>query len=181
MLRLPLALAALVLRALRSPLSFLGWSLASFWPRLRLVLRGSGPSRGPTPTSVNYHFTRRCNYKCGFCFHTAKTSFELPLEEAQRGLAMLRAAGERGTRGDRDAPGRGADESILALHLPRGGPACARLGFAGCSCGLARAGFGTSGAGQALGDQPKGCAGCQPGRTQGGVLPTPWIPFPHKV
>ncbi|XP_037007706.1 radical S-adenosyl methionine domain-containing protein 2 [Artibeus jamaicensis] len=46
-----------------------------------------------TPTSVNYHFTRQCNYKCGFCFHTAKTSFVLPLEEAQRGLRLLKEAG----------------------------------------------------------------------------------------
>ncbi|CAI9537152.1 unnamed protein product [Staurois parvus] len=45
------------------------------------------------PTSVNYHFTRQCNYKCGFCFHTAKTSFVLPIEEAKNGLAMLKAAG----------------------------------------------------------------------------------------
>ncbi|XP_077344867.1 S-adenosylmethionine-dependent nucleotide dehydratase RSAD2 [Lithobates pipiens] len=45
------------------------------------------------PTSVNYHFTRQCNYKCGFCFHTAKTSFVLPIEEAKKGLAMLKAAG----------------------------------------------------------------------------------------
>ncbi|MEQ2308661.1 Radical S-adenosyl methionine domain-containing protein 2 [Ameca splendens] len=46
-----------------------------------------------TPTSVNYHFTRKCNYKCGFCFHTAKTSFVLPLEEAKRGLKLLKEAG----------------------------------------------------------------------------------------
>ena len=46
-----------------------------------------------TPMSVNYHFTRRCNYKCGFCFHTAKTSFVLPLEEAKRGLKLLKEAG----------------------------------------------------------------------------------------
>ena len=30
------------------------------------------------PVSVNYHFTRQCNYSCGFCFHTAKTSYVLP-------------------------------------------------------------------------------------------------------
>ncbi|KAG7465832.1 hypothetical protein MATL_G00157950 [Megalops atlanticus] len=47
----------------------------------------------PTPTSVNYHFTRQCNYKCGFCFHTAKTSFVLPIEEAKRGLRLLKDAG----------------------------------------------------------------------------------------
>lgn len=45
------------------------------------------------PLSVNYHFTRQCNYSCGFCFHTAKTSFVLPLAEAKRGLAMLAEAG----------------------------------------------------------------------------------------
>lgn len=47
-----------------------------------------------TPTSVNYHFTRKCNYKCGFCFHTAKTSFVLPLEEAKRGLKLLKDSGK---------------------------------------------------------------------------------------
>ncbi|KAM4625369.1 S-adenosylmethionine-dependent nucleotide dehydratase RSAD2 [Polymixia lowei] len=46
-----------------------------------------------TPTSVNYHFTRKCNYSCGFCFHTAKTSFVLPLEEAKKGLTLLKESG----------------------------------------------------------------------------------------
>nr|7N7H_A Chain A, VIPERIN-LIKE ENZYME [Nematostella vectensis] len=45
------------------------------------------------PVSVNYHFTRQCNYQCGFCFHTAKTSFVLPIEEAKKGLLMLMKAG----------------------------------------------------------------------------------------
>ena len=45
------------------------------------------------PESVNYHFTRQCNYHCGFCFHTAKTSYILPLEQAKRGLQMLKEAG----------------------------------------------------------------------------------------
>ena len=48
------------------------------------------------PRSVNYHFTRQCNYKCGFCFHTAKTSFVLPLEKAKQGLKMLKNAGKPG-------------------------------------------------------------------------------------
>ncbi|XP_073529074.1 S-adenosylmethionine-dependent nucleotide dehydratase RSAD2 [Phyllobates terribilis] len=52
-----------------------------------------GPGR-VKPLSVNYHFTRQCNYKCGFCFHTAKTSFVLPIEEAKKGLSMLKDAGE---------------------------------------------------------------------------------------
>ena len=41
------------------------------------------------PESVNYHFTRTCNYSCGFCFHTAKTSFNVPLEQSKLGLEML--------------------------------------------------------------------------------------------
>ena len=40
--------------------------------------------------------TSICNlYEGGFCFHTAKTSFLLPLDEAKRGLAMLAEAGMR--------------------------------------------------------------------------------------
>lgn len=50
-------------------------------------------SNSTIPKSVNYHFTRQCNYKCGFCFHTAKTSFVLPLDEAKRGLKILKEAG----------------------------------------------------------------------------------------
>lgn len=46
------------------------------------------------PISVNYHFTRKCNYQCGFCFHTAKTSYMLNLEDAKNGLRKLKAAGE---------------------------------------------------------------------------------------
>ena len=49
----------------------------------------TGKKSKTIPESVNYHFTRTCNYSCGFCFHTAKTSFNLPLEEAKRGLEML--------------------------------------------------------------------------------------------
>lgn len=45
------------------------------------------------PKSVNYHFTRKCNYECGFCFHTAKTSAMLNLEHAKKGLLMLKLAG----------------------------------------------------------------------------------------
>lgn len=45
------------------------------------------------PLSVNYHFTRQCNYSCGFCFHTAKTSYVLPIDQAKRGLQMLKEKG----------------------------------------------------------------------------------------
>jgi radical S-adenosyl methionine domain-containing protein 2 len=46
-----------------------------------------------TPVSVNYHFSRKCNYECGFCFHTEKTSSILPLGEAKRGMKLLKEAG----------------------------------------------------------------------------------------
>lgn len=47
------------------------------------------------PISVSFHFTRQCNKSCGFCFHTATTSYKVPIEDAKRGLALLKAAGMR--------------------------------------------------------------------------------------
>jgi uncharacterized radical SAM superfamily Fe-S cluster-containing enzyme len=52
------------------------------------------PANSVQPRSVNYHLTRKCNYQCGFCFHTAKTSFELPIDEAKKGLRLLKDAGK---------------------------------------------------------------------------------------
>lgn len=43
--------------------------------------------------AVNYHFTRQCNYSCGFCFHTAKTSFKLKINEAKRLLKLVKEYG----------------------------------------------------------------------------------------
>ncbi|KAI2620819.1 hypothetical protein GGS21DRAFT_412897 [Xylaria nigripes] len=48
-----------------------------------------------TPVSVNYHFTRKCNKECGFCFHTEKTSYVATEDEMKRGLRLLREAGMR--------------------------------------------------------------------------------------
>jgi radical S-adenosyl methionine domain-containing protein 2 len=50
------------------------------------------------PKSVNWHFTRQCNYSCKFCFHTATSSFFLPntpagMEESKKCLMKLREAG----------------------------------------------------------------------------------------
>ncbi|KAF2257217.1 radical SAM enzyme, partial [Trematosphaeria pertusa] len=39
--------------------------------------------------SVNYHFTRKCNAECRFCFHTETTSHVEPLENAKKGLRLL--------------------------------------------------------------------------------------------
>ncbi|KAJ9313120.1 hypothetical protein DTO271D3_6549 [Paecilomyces variotii] len=47
------------------------------------------------PLSVNFHFSRKCNYECGFCFHTEKTSHVESFENMQRGLWMLKKAGMR--------------------------------------------------------------------------------------
>ena len=90
---------------------------------------GEGPDQPTTPTSVNYHFTRQCNYKCGFCFHTAKTSFVLPLAEAKRGLRLLQEAGEspvlggnQGAAAGWGSPRRGELRQNLrcsAAHLAR--------------------------------------------------------------
>lgn len=51
--------------------------------------------KSTVPVSVNYHFTRQCNKSCGFCFHTATTSYKLSEDQAKRGLALLKAAGMR--------------------------------------------------------------------------------------
>lgn len=47
------------------------------------------------PVSVNYHFTRKCNKTCGFCFHTEKTSFVAEEVDMKRGLQLLQEAGMR--------------------------------------------------------------------------------------
>lgn len=51
-----------------------------FWDRF---------SKKTIPISVNYHFTRQCNADCGFCFHTALTSYVAPLKEAKEALRLL--------------------------------------------------------------------------------------------
>jgi radical S-adenosyl methionine domain-containing protein 2 len=59
-------------------------------------LRSAFPlKKTAVPISVNYHFTRQCNKSCGFCFHTATTSFRQPEHDAKRGLALLKKVGMR--------------------------------------------------------------------------------------
>nr|XP_060503125.1 S-adenosylmethionine-dependent nucleotide dehydratase RSAD2 [Panthera onca] len=165
----PVAFAGKLLSAFRKPLRSLWSSLVPWvlWLRATLWLPGGqsarppqpgrgeaqgsrgdggqGPEQPITPTSVNYHFTRQCNYKCGFCFHTAKTSFVLPLDEAKRGLRLLQEAGESpipggsqgaatglgmrtGGRGPAERPSRegelGPPGEQRSLHLP--GSQCPR-------------------------------------------------------
>ncbi|KAJ9576892.1 hypothetical protein L9F63_006510 [Diploptera punctata] len=67
--------------------------LVTDWFGLRKAHRLRDDTTKIIPRSVNYHFTRQCNYQCGFCFHTAKTSFVMPIQEAKNGLKMLKDAG----------------------------------------------------------------------------------------
>lgn len=43
--------------------------------------------------SVNYFISRKCNFKCNFCFHTQKNHNILPLADAKRGIRLLHQAG----------------------------------------------------------------------------------------
>lgn len=43
--------------------------------------------------TVNYFFTRKCNYECKFCFHTKKSSFILPYERQLEVLRLCKEAG----------------------------------------------------------------------------------------
>lgn len=45
--------------------------------------------------SVNFFFTRVCNYQCVYCLHTQTTSYMLSLSKMQQGLNLLREAGMR--------------------------------------------------------------------------------------
>ena len=103
-------------RLFYSILQFLKSLLFTLFPSLdKENVKGKGDTACVIPESVNYHFTRQCNYNCeeinikleplyrnnfgsfrwigGFCFHTAKTSYHLPLDDAKKGLAMLKEAG----------------------------------------------------------------------------------------
>jgi len=178
--RRALAVARAVVAAVavvQGRLGALCWSLATLslplplpgWRRV-LATRPAAPSgprrewerhnETPTPTSVNYHFTRQCNYKCGFCFHTAKTSFVLPLEEAKRGLAMLKEAGEAGGAGA-GAARRGRDP----WDCPAGVPlhtAAVRLGSVGKERAVGRQSFTASFSGLFLGMEKINFSGGEP-------------------
>ncbi|KAK5129840.1 hypothetical protein LTR08_002777 [Meristemomyces frigidus] len=47
------------------------------------------------PISVNYHFTRKCNKTCKFCFHTEKSSHVATEQQMKKGLKLLKDAGMR--------------------------------------------------------------------------------------
>ncbi|KAG4107033.1 radical SAM enzyme [Neocallimastix lanati (nom. inval.)] len=51
-------------------------------------------SQSPVP-AINFHFSRVCNYKCKFCFHTKKNSYLLPLFDQIEILRQFREAGSQ--------------------------------------------------------------------------------------
>src|SRR5688572_15510271 len=61
--------------------------------RKRKVQHSLNPITKKIPISVNFHFTRRCNYECGFCFHTAKSSHLSSLKDAKAVLKKLANSG----------------------------------------------------------------------------------------
>ena len=56
----------------------------------KLNIKDRPPSQAP---AINYHFSRKCNYECGFCFHTAKSSDKLSLMDAKKLISQLAQAG----------------------------------------------------------------------------------------
>lgn len=60
-----------------------------------LGLRHCLRSKSHIPISVNFHFSRKCNYNCAFCFHTSTTSHVASLSDIERGLGLLKRAGMR--------------------------------------------------------------------------------------
>ena len=60
-----------------------------------LFLKHYQSSNRPTPISIDYHFTRKCNKTCKFCFHTEKSSHVASEDEMMRGLRLLKEAGMR--------------------------------------------------------------------------------------
>merc|ERR1711916_421790 len=57
------------------------------------------PTQVPELRSVNYHFTRKCNYACNFCFHVDKhkevANDVAPLDQAKQVVAELYLHGMR--------------------------------------------------------------------------------------
>ena len=45
------------------------------------------------PISVNFFYSRACNYHCGYCFHAENNLDKLPLEQVKKGLSLLRNKG----------------------------------------------------------------------------------------
>ncbi|KAI0865331.1 hypothetical protein F4860DRAFT_527013 [Xylaria cubensis] len=76
-----------------TPANAVAWTI--FIIGLLLVYGKRHKGKSITPVSVNYHFTRKCNKECAFCFHTEKSSHVASDVEMKRGLRLLKEAGMR--------------------------------------------------------------------------------------
>ncbi|KAL7920400.1 hypothetical protein ACQKWADRAFT_322285 [Trichoderma austrokoningii] len=61
--------------------------------KAKAVFNKANARTGQVPISVNYHFSRKCNKECIFCFHTATTSHIESVDNAKKGLLLLKQAG----------------------------------------------------------------------------------------
>lgn len=68
-------------------------SLSTVTPLTTAVPPTSAPVNIISGKAINYHFTRKCNFACKFCFHTAKTSFVLSADDQRALLRAMRNAG----------------------------------------------------------------------------------------
>jgi radical S-adenosyl methionine domain-containing protein 2 len=83
------------LALLSSPVAQLAISLLILTLSIHILFLKRHHSNLTTPISVNYHFTRKCNKTCKFCFHTEKSSHVVSDAEMMRGLRLLKEAGMR--------------------------------------------------------------------------------------
>jgi radical S-adenosyl methionine domain-containing protein 2 len=84
---------ALILAIFSSPVAQI--SLFIIILSVHFVFLGRYQASVTTPISVNYHFTRKCNKTCKFCFHTEKSSHVASDAEMIRGLRLLKESGMR--------------------------------------------------------------------------------------
>jgi radical S-adenosyl methionine domain-containing protein 2 len=80
------------LALLSSPVAQLAISLFILTLSIHLLFLKRHQSTLTTPISINYHFTRKCNKTCKFCFHTEKSSHVASEAEMMRGLRLLKEA-----------------------------------------------------------------------------------------
>lgn len=68
-------------------------------PRSKAFIKRRSQSRASSkswkPVSINWHFTRECNYGCHFCFHTKTEGHLMKRDDAKRGLWLLKQSGMR--------------------------------------------------------------------------------------
>jgi radical S-adenosyl methionine domain-containing protein 2 len=86
---------ALMLAIVSSPVARIALILCLLTLSIHLLFLKRYQASLTTPISVNYHFTRKCNKTCKFCFHTEKSSHVASDDEMIRGLRLLKEAGMR--------------------------------------------------------------------------------------